>query len=123
MKNDHAAGLDERRGKWLLLIKILHTAVWLFFNVVIFYLLYAVVQNKIGVWVWVGLGLFAVEGITLLLFGMMCPLTIMARKYSDSGKDNFDIFLPNWLARNTKRVCTGLLLLIIIALVCRLITN
>ncbi len=34
-------------------IKIVHTAIWVFFNIVIFYLLYAVITNKIGVLVWV----------------------------------------------------------------------
>lgn len=31
----------------LLLIKSVHTLIWIFFNVVIFYLLYAVIINKI----------------------------------------------------------------------------
>ncbi len=109
--------------KKLLYIKIIHTLVWIFFNVVIFYLFYAVVSNKIDIWVWIGLGLFALEGITLLLFGMMCPLTVMAKKYSDSTKENFDIFLPNWLARNTKLVYTTFLAIIIIILIYRLIAK
>lgn len=107
----------------LLLIKIIHTLVWFFFNVVIFYLFYAVVCNKIDARVWIGLGLFALKGIVLLLFGMMCPLTVMARKYSDSTKDNFDIFLPNWLAKNTKLIYTWFLAVIIIIFVFRLISN
>jgi hypothetical protein len=73
--------------------------------------------------VWIGLGLFVLEGIILLLFKMRCPLTVMARKYSDSTRDNFDIFLPNWLAKNTKRIYTGLLVVVVIILVCRLILN
>jgi hypothetical protein len=103
--------------KKLLLIKIMHTLVWLFFNVVIFYLFYAAVTNKIDVWVWIGLGLFVLEGIVLLIFRMMCPLTVMARKYTDSTKDNFDIFLPNWLAKYTKLIYTTLLIIIIIILI------
>jgi hypothetical protein len=35
------------------------------------------------------------EGIVLLIFKMRCPLTVIAMRYSDSNKDNFDIFLPN----------------------------
>jgi len=35
----------------LLFIKGLHTVIWLFFNVVIFYLLYAAIANKIDKWV------------------------------------------------------------------------
>ena len=51
-------------------------------------------MNKIDLLVWICVGLVGLEGIVLLLFKMFCPLTIIARKYSDSAKDNFDIFLP-----------------------------
>jgi len=80
-------------------IKIIHTAIWLFMNVVIFYLLYEAITNKIDLWVWSCFGIIALEGIVLLIFRGVCPLTLVARKYSDSSKDNFDIYLPNWLAR------------------------
>ena len=104
----------------LVLIKIVHTLVWVFFNLVLAYLYYAVITDHIGTWVWVGLGCFLLEAIILLCFKFICPLTIIARKYSDSGKDNFDIFLPNWLAKYTKIIYTGLLLLVILLLVYRL---
>ena len=104
----------------LLFIKIIHTLVWLFFNLVMFYLFYAVVTNKIDNWVWIGLGLFAVEGIVLLVFKMKCPLTVLASKETDSRADNFDIFLPNWLARYTKLIYSSLLAIVIIILAWRL---
>ena len=80
------------KNKELLVIKSIHTLIWLFYNVVIFYLLYAVVANKIDKWVWICVGLVVVEGLVLLLFKWYCPLTVIARKYSASTKDNFDIF-------------------------------
>jgi len=92
----------------LTLIKLIHTLVWVFFNVVIFYLFYAVVVGKIDRWVWICLGLIGLETIILLTFRMICPLTVMARKYSDSTKDNFDIYLPNWLARYNKLIYSGI---------------
>jgi uncharacterized BrkB/YihY/UPF0761 family membrane protein len=92
----------------LLLIKSIHTLIWLFFNVVIFYLLYAVIVNKIDKWVWICISLVVTEGLVLLLSKMFCPLTIIARKYSDSTKDNFDIFLPNWLAKYNKLIYTSI---------------
>lgn len=97
--------------------------IWLFFNVVIFYLLYAAVTNKIDKWVWIGVGLFVLEGIILMLFKMMCPLTVIARKYSDSSKANFDIYLPNWLAKYNKLVYSIFLAVILIILAFRIITN
>ena len=75
----------------LTLIKSIHTAVWLFMNVIIFYLLYAVIINKIDKWIWIGIGIVLTEGLVLLLFKGVCPLTIMARKHSASKKNNMVI--------------------------------
>jgi hypothetical protein len=47
-----------------------------------------------------------------LFFNKRCPLTIIARTYFDSAKDNFDIYLPNWLAKWNKLICTTLFILI-----------
>ena len=33
-----------------------------------------------------------------------CPLTTIAARYSDERADNFDIYLPNWLARYNKQI-------------------
>jgi hypothetical protein len=54
-----------------------------------------------------------------LVFKMFCPLTIMARKYSDSEKDNFDIFLPNWLAKYNKLIFTTLYIIGLIIVLIR----
>jgi len=107
----------------LTLIKLIHTLVWVFFNVVIFYLLYAVVTGKIDKWVWICLGLIAFEMLILLMFKMMCPLTVIARKYSDSTKDNFDIYLPNWLARHNKLIYSIIVGIILVILFFRWILN
>jgi hypothetical protein len=102
-------------------VKIIHTFIWLCFNVVIFYLLYAVLANKIDAWVWMGLGCFLIEGMVLLIFKNYCPLTLVARKYSDSSKDNFDIYLPNWLAKYNKLIYISILAFIILILIFRLL--
>jgi len=105
----------------LTIIKTIHTIIWIFFNVVIFYMLYAAITNKIDKWLWLGYGSFIIEGIVLLLFKLYCPLTIMARKYSDSSKDNFDIYLPNWLAKYTKLIYTSILAVIIVITIYQLL--
>jgi len=105
----------------LILIKLTHTTIWIFFNVVIFYLLYAVIVDKIDNWIWIGLGLFLLEGIILIVFKMKCPLTVIARQYSDSAKENFDIYLPNWLAKYNKLIYTSILLIIVAILIYRLV--
>ncbi|GAB2955236.1 hypothetical protein GCM10027048_21180 [Hymenobacter coalescens] len=105
----------------LTLIKTLHTLVWLFFNAVIFYLLYAAISGRLGLWLWVGFGLVAAEGLVLLGFGFACPLTLLARRYTDARTDNFDIYLPNWLARHTQRIYTTLVLVAAAVTVYRLL--
>ena len=106
----------------LILIKLLHTMIWVFFNVVIFYLLYAVLVNKIDKWVWICLGLIVLEGLVLLLFKRVCPVTLMARKYSDSKRPNFDIYLPGWLARHNQLIYSIIVLIAVVILIYRYIT-
>lgn len=101
-------------------VKVFHTLIWVFFNVVIFYSLYAVLINKIDRWLWISLGLILLETIILSLFGKKCPITLVARKYSDSTKDNFDIFLPNWLAKYNKLIYTIIVFIVIAILTWRL---
>jgi len=105
----------------LLLIKWVHTLIWLFFVVVIFYILYSGIFNDVSIYTWVGIGLIVGEGIVLLVFKMFCPLTVMARKYSDSQKHNFDIFLPNWLAKYNKLIFTTLYVIGLIIVLIRTI--
>lgn len=105
----------------LIIIKTIHTIIWVFFNVVIFYMLYAAITNKLDSWLWIGYGLFVLEGIILLLFKFFCPLTVMARKYSASTKENFDIYLPNWLAKYNKPIYTSILVVIIIITIYQLL--
>lgn len=98
----------------LTVIKIIHTLIWVFFNCVIFYMLYAAIANKLDFWLWIGYGLISIEGITLLTFKLHCPLNLLARKYSNSTKDNFDIYLPSWLAKYTKSIYTSIFIIIFI---------
>ncbi len=96
----------------LKLIKIIHTLIWVFFNFVIFYMLYAAIANKLDLWLWIGYGFIFLEGLTLLTFKSHCPLNLLARKYSNSAKNNFDIYLPNWLAKYTKLIYTTIFAII-----------
>ena len=107
----------------LTLIKIIHTIIWVFFNVVLFYMAYAVIVNKIDRLVWIAVALILLEGVVLLIFSKMCPLTIIARKYSGSAKNNFDIYLPNWLAKYNKQIYTTFFIIIVCGLIYRLINQ
>jgi hypothetical protein len=102
-------------------IKVLHTAIWLFFNVVIFYLLYAVIVDRIDRWFWTGLGLVGLEVLALLLFRWSCPLTVVARRYSTSTKANFDIYLPLWLAKYNKEIYSVIMAVVLLGMAWRLL--
>ena len=102
-------------------IKTIHTVIWMFFNVVIFYLYYAVIANKIDRWVWIGIGFIVGEGLVLLFNKWVCPLTNVAAKYTDSRKANFDIYLPEWIAKNNKTIYTSLFVLLLILLAGRIL--
>jgi hypothetical protein len=104
----------------LLAIKWVHTIIWIFFVSVIFYILYSGVTNQINMYTWIAIGLIILEGIILTIFKMFCPLTILARRYSDSENDNFDIFLPNWLAKYNKVIFTTIYLLAVILVLVRI---
>ena len=105
----------------LLGIKLLHTLIWAFLVVVIFYVLYSGIYDKVTTYTWIGIGLVLVEGLVLLIFNKFCPLTLVARQYSDSEKDNFDIFLPNWLAKHNKLIFTAIYVLALLLVLIRTI--
>ena len=90
--------------------KLLHTAAWVFF-----------VASIIGVWVsawdarftWflVCVGIVMVEVLILLFNGMQCPLTPIAARYTTDRRPNFDIYLPEWLAKHNKTIFGSLFVL------------
>jgi hypothetical protein len=105
----------------LTLIRLIHTAIWIFFNGVILYIVYAVLTNRLDYRLWICYGLIIMEGITLSLFRLHCPLTVWARKYSNSVKDNFDIYLSEWLARHNKLIYTSIMIAITMVLIYKLL--
>ncbi|MFT3752377.1 MAG: hypothetical protein QM800_05700 [Paludibacter sp.] len=102
-------------------IKLIHTAIWAFMVAVIFYVLYCGVFDKVNIVTWLSIGVIILEGLVLLAFKMYCPLTILARKYSNSTKDNFDIYLPNWIARYNKQIFTTIFLIGVLTVILRVL--
>ena len=118
---DQMDRLSQRANSRLVLVKTVHTVIWVFYNVVIFYMLYAVIVNRIDKWLWICFGLVLLEGIILLVFKQVCPVTLIARKYSDSDKSNFDIYLPEWLAKHNKLIYTSIVVVTVIILLFRIV--
>ena len=84
-------------------VKLAHTAVWAFF-----------VSCILGIpfVAWWGhyrtaalLVAIAALEVTVLVFGRMrCPLTTLATRYTEDRRPNFDIYLPEWLARHNQLI-------------------
>ena len=121
LKEELSERCEINQRYMLFVIRIIHTLIWLIFVAVIFYILYSGISNNINVYTWIGIGLIMGEGAVLLIFKMFCPLTLLARKYSDSQRDNFDIFLPNWLAKHNKIIFTSIYIFGVIIVLVRTI--
>ena len=91
-------------SKKLFYIKLMHTIIWVFYVLIISYILFAGIFNKVNVYTWIAIGSVVFEGIILIIFKGKCPLTIMGYKYTDNLQVGFDIFLPRWLAKNNKMI-------------------
>jgi hypothetical protein len=94
---------DPRGRDALRAIKLLHTAVWAIFagSIVAMPLLALAGALRSAT---VLAGLVMLEVLVLVLNRMRCPLTAVAARYTDDRRDNFDIYLPEWLARYNKHV-------------------
>jgi len=85
----------------LRIVKIVHTLAWAVLAGCIF---------AIPMLAWIGefqlvviaAALVIGETAVLALNGWRCPLTGVAARYTDDRRDNFDIYLPVWLARHSK---------------------
>jgi len=49
-------------------------------------------------------GIVLLEVLVLSMNGWRCPLTDIAVRYTDDRSDNFDIYLPRWVAKNNKHI-------------------
>lgn len=84
-------------------VKLLHTTIWAIIAT-------CIVANAFLGWAEMYVyallltGIVVLEIVVLAVNGWRCPLTNMAERYTDDRSDNFDIYLPLWLARNNKLI-------------------
>ena len=84
-------------------IRLLHTAVWALFVACILGIFAAAGAGRFALAVAL-IGVVMIEVLVLVLNRMRCPLTGVAARYTAERADNFDIYLPLWLARYNKQV-------------------
>ena len=87
----------------LFAIKLVHTAAWAFFAGCIVAIPLASHHGHLHVAAAL-IGIVLVEVLVLACNRGRCPLTPLAARYTADRAANFDIFLPQWLARNNKQV-------------------
>jgi hypothetical protein len=84
-------------------IKLLHTLIWLFFVACIAAVPIAAALHKFRLAAFLA-GLVLLECLVLVLNRWRCPITDVAARYAPETSENFDIYLPNWLARHNKTI-------------------
>jgi hypothetical protein len=84
-------------------IKLLHTAIWLFFAGCIVAIPIAGALHRFR-WAVILTGLVLVECAILAMNRGRCPVTDLASRYTEERAHNFDIYLPVWLARWNKAI-------------------
>ena len=84
-------------------IKLLHTAVWLLFAVCIMAIPILGYVGRFRQAAWL-VCIVMMEVLVLVFNGLRCPLTDVASRYTQDRRDNFDIYLPVWIARHNKSI-------------------
>lgn len=96
----------------LVAVKLVHTIAWAFFVGCILAIPVVSWQGNHSAAAWLTAIVFFEVGV-LVMNGWRCPLTSLAARFTDDRHDNFDIYLPQWLAKHNKLIfgvvfCVGL---------------
>jgi hypothetical protein len=95
--------MTDAAARRLRAIRVLHTAVWVVFAGCIVAIPVLAWQGRFGA-VAVLAAMVLGEVVVLWLNRWSCPLTAVAACYTDDRSANFDIYLPEWLARYNKQI-------------------
>jgi len=94
--------MTSSSGK-LIAVKVLHSIIWAFLAGCVVAIPFFAWRGEFTIASWLICIVF-IEVIIIAIFGGHCPLTGVAARYTTDRRDNFDIYLPEWLARNNKRI-------------------
>jgi hypothetical protein len=94
----------------LIAIKLLHTAVWALLAGCILVLPITALRRRFD-WAAILTTIIILECLVLALNGGRCPLTDLAARFTSERADNFDIYLPLWLARHNRTVFGALFII------------
>lgn len=84
----------------LTFLKAVHTIIWIVMAVANASAFYLALVDNFNAWFFVAVTLLCGEVVIIAVNSWHCPLTDVMAKYTLERKANFDIYLPEWLARN-----------------------
>lgn len=84
-------------------VKLIHTIVWAFFAACILAIPICCLLQRYDLAAMLA-GIVFIEVLILAANRLRCPLTAVAAKYTSDRRDNFDIYLPEWVARHNKLI-------------------
>lgn len=87
----------------LVVVKVAHTFVWAVFAGCILAIPVVSWRGEYRAAAWLT-AVVAGEVAVLVLNKWRCPLTSVAARYTDDRRANFDIYLPEWLAKHNKLI-------------------
>jgi polyferredoxin len=96
-------GRQTSAARALTTIKVVHTVVWALFAGCILAIPVVTWYGELRAAAWLSAIVF-VEVLILLFNRWSCPLTPVAARYTADRRANFDIYLPEWLARHNKTI-------------------
>jgi len=102
----------------LRLIRLAHTAIWAFFGGCILAIPALALAGHLRS-ATVCAAFVAMEVLVLAFNAWRCPLTTAASRYTRDRRDNFDIYLPEWLARHNKLIFGALYAASLLILLCK----
>ena len=88
---------------WLRVIRLAHTVVWAGFAACIATIPVLTLQGRFRLAALLALIVLG-EVVVLAINRWRCPLTPIAARYTEDRRANFDIYLPEWLARYNKEI-------------------
>lgn len=89
-------------ARMLLVVRLVHTAIYIVNAAACFVLLYAGLSGIVGPLFWVAIGLVGLEAAILVANRLRCPLSAIAERYGARESDVFyDTYLPERLTRYT----------------------
>lgn len=100
-------------------VRALHTIIYVVMSIGTLAILYAGLTGAQGLWLWIALGLLAIETAVFVVNGLRCPLTASVARYS-AGARVSDTYFPESITRHTLKVFGPLLTIGVLLVAARL---